>query len=59
MSINQLPLVCPLSRDQTRNVGMCPNQESNWRPFPCGTTPSQLIHTSQGLLQDLREMRIE
>ena len=24
--------VCP-KQDQTRNLGMCPDQESNWQPF--------------------------
>ena len=28
--INWLPPVQALTRDQTHNPGMCPNQESNW-----------------------------
>ena len=29
-NIDWLPLACALTRDQTHNPGMCPDQESNW-----------------------------
>ena len=32
-NINQLPLAQALTRDQPHNPGMCPDQESNHRPF--------------------------
>ena len=32
-NINQLPLKCVLTGDQTQNPGMCPDQELNWWPF--------------------------
>ena len=28
-----LPLKCPPPRDLAHNPGMCPDGESNWRPF--------------------------
>ena len=28
-----LPLMCPPTRDLARTPGMCPDCESNWRPF--------------------------
>ena len=38
-NINQLPLICTLSRDQTCNLGMCPDQETNWQPFTLWDDP--------------------
>ena len=32
-NIDWLPLLCALTGDWTCNPGMCPDQESNWRPF--------------------------
>ena len=32
-NIDQLPPICAPARDQTRNLGMCSDQESNLQPF--------------------------
>ena len=32
-NIDWLPLLCVQTRDQTSNLGMCPNYESNPQPF--------------------------
>ena len=32
-NLSLLPLACSLTRDQTHDPGMCPDQQSNLRPF--------------------------
>ena len=32
-NISQVPPVCPLTRDQTCSLGMCPDQDLNPQPF--------------------------
>ena len=32
-NIDQLPASCTLSREQTHNLGMCPDKELNLQPF--------------------------
>ena len=32
-NINLVPLVCALTRDRTHKLGLCPDWESNHRPF--------------------------
>ena len=41
----------PPTRDLARNLGMCPNQELNQRPFICFgvVVPKQLSYTGQGI----------
>ena len=31
--LERLPSICTPTRDGTRSLGMCPDRESNWRPF--------------------------
>ena len=45
-SINWLLPICAWTRGQTRNLGMCPDQELRWQPFSYGTT-LQPSHTGQ------------
>ena len=39
-NINQLCLVCAQNRDQTYNLGMCPDQELNLQPFGYDSAPT-------------------
>ena len=36
--------------DLAHNPGMCPDWESNWRPFDLQASTQPLSHTSQGTL---------
>ena len=49
--INWPPLVCAPSgnRIQTRNPGMCPNQNQTGDPLPCRTMPNRASYTSQDI----------
>ena len=46
--IPRLGIVGAQTCNQTCNLGMCPERESNLQPFSWGTVPNQLSHTSQG-----------
>ena len=48
-NIDSLLLVQVPTRDQTRNPGVCPDQELNSDLSLCRTTPNQLSHSSQGI----------
>ena len=43
--MDQLPLVHTLTEDQTHNLGMCPDQESNQQHFALWTAPNQPSHS--------------
>ena len=45
-NIDWLPFA--LAGDQTHNIGMCPDQESNQRPFSLWDDTQPTVHTSQG-----------
>ena len=50
-NIDQLPLTCALTGNQTRNPGMCPDQKSNWWPFALwdGAQPTEPHWSGQDL----------
>ena len=46
--MNRLSPVHTPSRNQSHNHGMCPDQESNWKPFWCmGRRSNQLSHPAR------------
>ena len=46
-SATSMPLIRALMGDQSRNPGMCPDQDSNWRPFTWrGDAPPTEPHRS-------------
>lgn len=45
--IDWLPYICAPNGDCTRNPGVCPYRESNWRPLSW-QDDAQLSYTSQG-----------
>ena len=47
-NINWLPVLQPLTRDQTRNPGVCPDWESNQQPFALQNNADQESCTGQG-----------
>ena len=53
-NIDQLPLTCAPTRDQTHNPGTCPDGESNWRPFTLwdDAQPTEPSQAGQGNFLD-------
>ena len=45
-NMDQLPLLCASSGDQTSNLGICPDWESNWRPFTLQAAQQTELHWS-------------
>ena len=47
-NMDQLPLACSLTKDQTFNPGMCPTRNQTGDLLVGRMTPNQLSHTGQG-----------
>ena len=48
-NINRLPLMCTPTGDQTHSLGMCPDGESNLKPFGVWDDALIMESPSQGL----------
>ena len=47
-SVDWLPPICALTMDQTHNLGMCPDRESNLQPF--GVRDNLLNYSTRALI---------